>query len=70
MGAKRNGRLVAENRMTACEMEPVESCRSLRIVPDDLFRPANVCAELVYTCLGRHFLKVPRGEGRAACRRH
>jgi hypothetical protein len=30
--------------MTAFEMETVESCRSLRVVPADLFRPVTLIA--------------------------
>jgi hypothetical protein len=33
--------ILAERGMTAFEMETVESCRSLGIVPADLFRPSR-----------------------------
>ena len=44
MGAKRKRVLLAESGMTAFEMETVESCRSLGIVPADRFRPVPLAA--------------------------
>ena len=60
-----NRRYVAVNGMTAFELETVESCRSLDIVPADLFRSVRL-VELRPACAATRHPDHPGTEARAA----
>ena len=58
-------RILAVSGMTAFEAEAVESCRSLGIVPADLFRPVSLvdtrpaCAKTCREQMQQHGLEKP-----------